>query len=105
MIPVWVVCGTFCAIDSDSKLGPSYKIGKCDGATANAFMTDLASPLRNRIELSIDGLAAYYDAVELTFGADVDYSQVVKTYVSNEVHIRPNESTAHRTLFHSASMS
>lgn len=75
---------TFCAIDSDSKIVPSYKIGKRDGATANAFMQDLASRLKNRIELSSDGLAAYYDAVELAFGADVDYSQVVKSYASNE---------------------
>jgi IS1 family transposase len=75
---------TFCAIDSDTKIVPSYKIGKRDGATANAFMSDLASRLRNRIELSSDGLAAYYDAVELAFGADVDYSQVVKSYASNE---------------------
>ncbi|MDX6530555.1 MAG: hypothetical protein QOH41_2845 [Blastocatellia bacterium] len=75
---------TFCAIDSDTKIVPSYKIGKRDGATANAFMSDLASRLRNRIELSSDGLAAYYDAVELAFGADVDYSQVVKSYASND---------------------
>lgn len=75
---------TFCAIDSDSKIVPSYKIGKRDGATANAFMLDLASRLKNRIELSSDGLAAYYDAVELAFGCDVDYSQVVKSYESNE---------------------
>jgi hypothetical protein len=47
-------------------------------------MSDLASRLRNRIELSSDGLAAYYDAVELAFGADVDYSQVVKSYASND---------------------
>jgi len=53
---------TFCAIDSDSKIVPSYKIGKRDSATANAFMSDLASRLRNRIDLSSDGLAAYYDA-------------------------------------------
>jgi IS1 family transposase len=75
---------TFCAIDSDTKIVPSYRIGKRDGATANAFMSDLASRPRNRIELSSDGLAAYYDAVELAFGADVDYSQVVKSYASNE---------------------
>ncbi len=75
---------TFCAIDSDSKIVPSYMIGKRNSATANAFMADLASRLRNRIDLSSDALAAYSEAVELAFGADVDYSQVVKSYVSAE---------------------
>ncbi len=75
---------TFCAIDSDSKIVPSFKIGKRDSATATAFMADLASRLNNRIQLSSDGLAAYFEAVEFAFGADVDYSQVVKSYVSDD---------------------
>lgn len=75
---------TFCAIDSDSKIVPSYKIGKRDSETATAFMNDLASRLNNRIQLSSDGLAAYYEAVETAFGADVDYSQVVKIYSNEE---------------------
>ena len=36
---------TFCAIDSDTKIVPSYKIGKRDIETATAFMNDLASRL------------------------------------------------------------
>lgn len=71
---------TFCAIDSDTKLVPSYKVGKRDLATAKAFMDDLSSRLHNRVQLSSDGLRAYVDAVELAFGADVDYGQIVKTY-------------------------
>src|SRR5215213_2114951 len=75
---------TFCAIDADTKLVPSYKVGKRDSMTANAFMNDLAGRLKNRIQLSSDALAAYVDAVELAFGADVDYGQVVKTYERGE---------------------
>ncbi len=71
---------TFCAIDADSKLVPSYKVGKRDSVTAKAFMNDLAGRLKNRVQLSSDALAAYVDAVEESFGADVDYGQVVKTY-------------------------
>lgn len=71
---------TFCAIDADTKLVPSYKVGKRDTATANAFMADLSSRLKNRVQLSSDGLRAYVDAVEQAFGADVDYGQIVKTY-------------------------
>lgn len=75
---------TFCAIDSDSKIVPSYTVGKRDIETATAFMNDLASRLNNRIQLSSDGLAAYYEAVETAFGANVDYSQVVKIYSNEE---------------------
>jgi IS1 family transposase len=75
---------TFCAIDADSKLVPSYKVGKRDTETANAFMGDLAGRLKNRIQLSSDSLRAYAEAVELAFGADVDYGQIVKTYERGE---------------------
>ena len=33
-----------------------------------------------RIQLTTDGLRAYIDAVEQTFGADIDYAQLVKLY-------------------------
>jgi transposase-like protein len=80
---------TFCAIDSDSKIVPSYVIGKRDIETATAFMNDLASRLNNRIQLSSDGFAAYYEAVETAFGADVDYGQVVKIYSSEDEAYSP----------------
>lgn len=80
---------TFCAIDSDSKIVPSYKVGRRDAETANAFMADLASRLRNRIQLASDGLPTYLEAVESAFGADVDYGQVVKSYVSTQVEELP----------------
>lgn len=75
---------TFCAIDSDTKLVPSFKVGKRDAATANAFVKDVASRLSNRVQISSDALRAYVDAVELAFGANVDFAQIVKTYVHDE---------------------
>jgi IS1 family transposase len=76
---------TFCAIDADSKLVPSFKVGKRDGATANAFVDDVAGRMRNRLQISTDGLKAYVEAIEGAFGADVDYAQIVKTYGNQEV--------------------
>src|SRR5205807_1946193 len=38
---------TFCAIDPDTKLVPSFKVGKRDSITANAFVKDVASRLSN----------------------------------------------------------
>jgi len=71
---------TFIALDSDTKLIPSFLVGKRDAYHANVFMDDLASRLQTRIQLSSDGLSAYNDAVERGFGANVDYGQIVKTY-------------------------
>jgi IS1 family transposase len=83
-------CGdvwTFCAIDSDTKLVPAFKCGKRDLATANVFVADVASRLRNRVQISSDALRAYVDAIEMNFGADVDFAQIIKTYVTDDSHI------------------
>jgi IS1 family transposase len=75
---------TFCAIDADTKLVPAFRVGKRDAATANAFVSDVASRLKNRVQISSDALRAYVEAVELAFGADVDFAQIVKTYESGD---------------------
>jgi IS1 family transposase len=71
---------TFCAIDADTKVVPAFRVGKRDAATANAFVNDVSSRLKNRVQISSDALRAYVEAVELAFGADVDYAQIIKTY-------------------------
>jgi len=71
---------TFVAIDADTKLVPAHRVGKRDLDTAEAFMADLAGRLANRVQLSSDALAAYVEATERAFGADVDYGQAVKFY-------------------------
>jgi IS1 family transposase len=71
---------TSCAIDAETKLVPAFKVGKRDHLTANAFVSDVASRLRNRPQVSTDGLRAYVEAMENAFGADVDYGMVIKNY-------------------------
>jgi IS1 family transposase len=71
---------TFCAIDSDTKLVPSFKVGKRDSVTANAFVADVASRMANRVQISTDGLRSYVEAVEQAFGSNVDYAQIVKIF-------------------------
>ena len=75
---------TFCAIDAETKLVPSFKVGKRDNATANAFVQDIAGRMTNRVQISTDGLKAYVEAIEKSFGADVDYAQIIKTYGHEE---------------------
>ena len=71
---------TFIALDADTKLIPSFVVGKRDLYHARAFMEDLAGRLSRRVQLSSDALNAYPEAVERGFGAEVDDAQLVKTY-------------------------
>jgi IS1 family transposase len=71
---------TFCAIDRDTKLVPAFKVGKRDSYTANTFVMDVASRLANRVQVSTDALHQYAHAMELGFGGNVDFAQVVKVY-------------------------
>ncbi len=72
---------TFIAIDADTKIIPAYKVGKRDLPTATAFMDDLSIRLKNRVQISADGLRAYEDSIKSAFDSDgVDFGQIVKTY-------------------------
>ena len=44
------------------------------------FMEDLASRLKNRVQLTTDGHKAYLTAVENAFGGNIDYARLVKIY-------------------------
>ena len=55
-------------------------IGQRDAMFAHDFMVDLAGRLAGRIQLTSDGLKFYRQAVKSTFGQDIDYAMLVKTY-------------------------
>lgn len=71
---------TWVALDADSKLVVSYLVGNRDADYAKIFMDDVASRLKNRVQLTTDGLKAYLEAVEMAFKGDIDYAQLVKLY-------------------------
>jgi IS1 family transposase len=71
---------TWVAIDADTKLVPTFKVGKRDHVAANAFVADVASRMANRAQISTDGLRAYVEAIEASFGSNVDYAQIVKVF-------------------------
>src|SRR5712692_1737770 len=71
---------TWTAIDADSKLIPSWAVGRRDAFTGHAFMLDLASRLANKVQLTTDGHKVYLEAVEGAFGNDIDYAMLVKMY-------------------------
>jgi IS1 family transposase len=71
---------TWTAIDNDSKLIVSWHVGGRDVDNAYQFIEDLAARVANRIQLTTDGHGAYLQAVDGTFGIDIDYAQLVKLY-------------------------
>ena len=76
---------TFCAIDAETKLVPVFRVESARTREATtAFMRDVASRMRNRVQVSTDSLRAYRDAVEAAWGADVDYAQIVKVFGHEE---------------------
>src|SRR5256714_9598374 len=72
---------TWVAIDADTKLVPTYRVGPRDLQEAHLFIADLAKRLRHRVQLTTDGFKPYLSAVEGAFNGDVDYAQLVKRYV------------------------
>ena len=76
---VWV----WTAICADTKIVPCWLVGARDGEYALAFIDDLRQRLANRVQLTSDGLKAYLEAVEESFGDDVDYAMLVKLYGSD----------------------
>ncbi len=79
---------TWTAIDADTKLIPSFTVGNRDAASARSLIEDLAGRLKNRIQLTTDGLKVYLEAVEGAFGCAIDYAMLVKTYESSQGETR-----------------
>jgi IS1 family transposase len=71
---------TWTALDADSKLIICWYLGRRDADAAYTFMTDLASRLSNRVQLTTDGHGAYLNAVDEAFDRQIDYAMLVKKY-------------------------
>jgi IS1 family transposase len=87
---------TWIAICADSKLVPSWYVGRRDYQSAKYFIEDLAKRLGNRVQLTTDGHKAYLQAVEDAFGQEIDYAQLIKLYGSDrdsEVKYSPAQCT------------
>ncbi len=53
-----------------------------DTESARDFMDDLADRVAGRIQLTTDGYAPYRNAVDMSFGNNVDFAQLVKLYAN-----------------------
>jgi IS1 family transposase len=76
----WGDVWTWIALDADTRLIPSWHVGKREFSDAATFVNDLASRLAHRVQLTTDGHNAYLSAIENAFGDEIDYAMLVKLY-------------------------
>jgi len=74
---------TWTAIDADTKLMISWRVGDRDAANAHVFMRDVQERLANRVQLTTDGNIVYLDAV-LDYFAEIDFAMLQKLYGNAE---------------------
>jgi IS1 family transposase len=82
---------TWTAICADTKLMISWLVGERSIPYAEKFISDVASRLAHRVQLTTDGHKAYLQAVEKAFGAGIDYAMLEKIYAAS-----PQEGTTTR---------
>ena len=108
------------AFDEDTKLVPTFILGKRLTDMARRFMMDLASRLdwpntRHSsddhafaegqytpiVQISTDGFAPYPEAVDLAFGRYVKYGQCIKSFRNSNTPYTPSEmiETKRRPIF------
>ena len=81
----------FVALDADTKLVPSFVVGKRSSANTQAFMLDLRRRIADhRIQLTTDAYIFYRKAVEAAFGGDADFAQLTKLFGDYGQHDGPD---------------
>lgn len=96
-------------IDQQTKLMPTFLIGKRSADNARRFMTDVASRLKwpnphasdahsfqpggykPIVQISTDGFAAYPEAVDLAFGPYAKFGTIIKEYRNASIIYTPSE--------------
>jgi IS1 family transposase len=79
---------TFLGIDEETKLIPTFVIGKRNKATTDLFIYDLESRLvlpglfsnDHKPKLSTDGWRAYPDSIDMAFAGRVSHGVLIKNY-------------------------
>jgi IS1 family transposase len=64
----------------ETKLVPSFLLGRRDSSYAHAFLADLAPRVPNLVQITSDGHHPYISAVAEAFGRKIDYAMLKKTY-------------------------
>jgi hypothetical protein len=96
-------------LDQETKLIPTFAVGKRSADNARRLMMDLRTRLvmpnahasdahgyqpgryQPVTKISTDGFAAYPEAVDLAFGPHVEYGQIIKEYRNARMDYTPSE--------------
>ncbi len=72
----------FVAMDAQTKLIPSYIVGKRNKETTYQFLTDLRDRMdaEHRFQITTDGFHFYQRGVEDVFAGQADFAQMIKLY-------------------------
>lgn len=70
----------FVAMDAETKLIPSFAVGKRNVATTKDFVCDLMLRLDNSPQITTDGFRFYTTEIPRFFGSQVPFAQLVKLY-------------------------
>ncbi len=96
-------------IDQETKLMPTFMLGKRSADMARRFMMDLAGRLewpkasqsddqsyqrpgyRYLVQISTDGFAAYHEAIDMAFGPYAKFGTIIKDYRNANMIYTPSE--------------
>lgn len=74
----------FVALDRETKLIPTYHLGKRDHTNTVIFLKSLRARVANTCQLSSDQFGGYRHTVASVFGKDVHYAQIKKNYYASD---------------------
>jgi len=74
----------FVVLDAESKLVPTFAVGKRTVETTRNFISELKDKLKEngRVQLTTDSFGPYANVIEDYFGCEIDYAQQTKLYAA-----------------------
>lgn len=74
----------FVVLDAESKLVPTFAVGKRNIETTKYFISELKNKLseNGRIQLTTDSFLPYANVIQDYFGCEIDYAQQTKFYAA-----------------------
>lgn len=73
----------FVGMERNTKLILAWHLGRRTATDTVDFTEKLKHATKGNFQVSTDGFKPYIDAIEWSFGADVDFAQIVKAYANN----------------------
>lgn len=88
----------FLALDDKTKLIPAHAVGKRSTDSASTLMLNLRRRIVGRPKIVTDAFGSYIPAVELAFGANADFSMLVKVVKNDSTPVREAYAAAHHVV-------